>query len=147
MVLPFLALQPLVENAVRHGLASKPNGGTITITAENAGAECVIIVEDDGIGMDPARLTEDLDDAHLSGAHVGLGNVDDRMRSTFGDDFGLVVDTDIGRRDEDHAAGAEVPRRHPGLTANPLVAGGGGAGQGGWDDLHGACPIPHRPGG
>jgi two-component system LytT family sensor kinase len=96
VVLPFLALQPLVENAVRHGLASKPNGGTITITAENAGSECVIIVEDDGIGMDPARLTEDLEDAHMSGAHVGLGNVDDRMRSTFGDDFGLVVDTAPG---------------------------------------------------
>ena len=33
----------------------------------------------------------DLDDAHLSGAHVGLGNVDDRMRSAFGDDFGLGI--------------------------------------------------------
>ena len=96
VVLPFLSLQPLVENAVRHGLGGKPNGGTITITAENAGAECVIIVEDDGIGMDPARLHEDLEDAHQSGAHVGLGNVDDRMRSTFGDDFGLVVDTAPG---------------------------------------------------
>lgn len=96
VVMPFLALQPLVENAVRHGLSGKPNGGTITITAENAGSECVIVVEDDGVGMDPSRLTEDLDDAHLSGAHVGLGNVDDRMRSVFGDDFGLVVDTAIG---------------------------------------------------
>ena len=116
MVLPFLALQPLVENAVRHGLASKPNGGTITITAENAGAECVIIVEDDGVGMDPVAAHEDLADAHLSGAHVGLGNVDDRMRSTFGDDFGLVVDTNIGAGHEDHPAGAEVPGGHPGLT-------------------------------
>jgi two-component system LytT family sensor kinase len=97
VVLPFLALQPLVENAVRHGLGSKPNGGTITITAENAGNECVIIVEDDGVGMDPSRLHVDLADAHQSGAHVGLGNVDDRMRSTFGDDFGLVVDTNIGQ--------------------------------------------------
>lgn len=96
VVLPFLALQPLVENAVRHGLSGKPSGGTITITAENAGAECVIIVEDDGAGMNPDRLTEDLDDAHLSGAHVGLGNVDDRMRSAFGNDFGLVVDTNVG---------------------------------------------------
>jgi len=96
VVMPFLALQPLVENAVRHGLAGKPNGGTIALTAENAGAECVIVVEDDGVGMDPHRLTEDLDDAHLSGAHVGLGNVDDRMRSAFGDDFGLVVDTAVG---------------------------------------------------
>ena len=120
VVLPFLALQPLVENAVRHGLASKPNGGTITITAENAGAECVIIVEDDGVGMDPSRLHEDLADAHQSGAHVGLGNVDDRMRSAFGDDFGLVVDTNIGAGHEDHAARAEVPGGHPGLS-------GGGA--------------------
>ena len=114
VVLPFLALQPLVENAVRHGLASKPNGGTITITAENAGAECVIIVEDDGIGMDPARLTEDLDDAHLSGAHVGLGNVDDRMRSTFGDDFGLVVDTAPG-------AGMKITLRVPKFRAGIRV--------------------------
>jgi two-component system LytT family sensor kinase len=106
VVLPFLALQPLVENAVRHGLSGKPNGGTITITAENAGAECVIIVEDDGVGMDPLRLTEDLDDAHLSGAHVGLGNVDDRMRSAFGDDFGLVVDTNVG-------AGMKITLRVP----------------------------------
>lgn len=106
VVLPFLALQPLVENAVRHGLSGKPQGGTITITAENAGSECVIIVEDDGVGMDPARLTEDLDDAHLSGAHVGLGNVDDRMRSAFGDDFGLVVDTNIG-------AGMKITLRVP----------------------------------
>ncbi len=114
VVLPFLALQPLVENAVRHGLASKPNGGTITITAENAGAECVVIVEDDGIGMDPARLTEDLDDAHLSGAHVGLGNVDDRMRSTFGDDFGLVVDTALG-------AGMKITLRVPKFRAGIRV--------------------------
>ena len=106
VVLPFLALQPLVENAVRHGLSGKPNGGTITITAENAGAECVIIVEDDGVGMDPARLTDDLEDAHQSGAHVGLGNVDDRMRSAFGDDFGLVVDTNVG-------AGMKITLRVP----------------------------------
>jgi two-component system LytT family sensor kinase len=114
VVLPFLALQPLVENAVRHGLGGKPNGGTITITAENAGAECVIIVEDDGIGMDPARLHEDLDDAHQSGAHVGLGNVDDRMRSTFGDDFGLVVDTAPG-------AGMKITLRVPKFRAGIRV--------------------------
>ncbi|MFP5021123.1 sensor histidine kinase [Pseudonocardia phyllosphaerae] len=110
VVLPFLALQPLVENAVRHGLSGKPNGGTVTIRAENAGSECVIVVEDDGVGMDPARLNEDLDDAHLSGAHVGLGNVDDRMRSAFGDNFGLVVDTNIG-------AGMKITLRVPKFRA------------------------------
>jgi two-component system LytT family sensor kinase len=96
VVLPFLALQPLVENAVRHGLADKPNGGSITLIAENSGSECMISVEDDGIGMDPLRLKEDMADAHMSGAHVGLGNVDDRMKSAFGADYGLVVDTAPG---------------------------------------------------
>jgi two-component system LytT family sensor kinase len=114
VVLPFLALQPLVENAVRHGLSGKPNGGTITISAENAGAECVIVVEDDGVGMDPARLTDDLEDAHQSGAHVGLGNVDDRMRSAFGDDFGLVVDTNVG-------AGMKITLRVPKFRAGIRV--------------------------
>jgi two-component system, LytTR family, sensor kinase len=110
VVLPFLALQPLVENAVRHGLAGKPNGGSITLIAENSGAECVISVEDDGIGMDPRRLREDMSDAHLSGAHVGLGNVDDRMKSAFGEDYGLVVDTAPG-------AGTKITLRVPKFRA------------------------------
>ncbi|MCP2093440.1 two-component system, LytT family, sensor kinase [Actinosynnema pretiosum] len=93
VVLPFLCLQPLVENAVRHGLAKKPGGGMLTITAEDNGAEALISVEDDGVGMDPERLFEDLKDAHQTGAHVGLGNINHRMRAVFGDDYALVVET------------------------------------------------------
>ncbi|MGH3838313.1 MAG: sensor histidine kinase [Pseudonocardiaceae bacterium] len=96
VVLPFLALQPLVENAVRHGLANKPGGGTVSVVAEDAGAECVISVEDDGVGMDPARLRDEMTDSHISGAHVGLGNVHDRLRAAFGDECGLVVETGPG---------------------------------------------------
>ena len=96
VVLPFLALQPLVENAVRHGLANKPGGGTVSVIAADAGSECVISVEDDGIGMDPARLRDEMTDSHLSGAHVGLGNVHDRLRAAFGDECGLVVETGPG---------------------------------------------------
>ncbi len=97
VVLPFLALQPLVENAVRHGLAAKPGGGTVSVVAADAGAECVISVEDDGVGMDPARLREEMTDSHLSGAHVGLGNVHDRLRAAFGDECGLMVETGPGQ--------------------------------------------------
>jgi two-component system LytT family sensor kinase len=97
VVLPFLALQPLVENAVRHGLASKPGGGTVSVVAADAGAECVISVEDDGVGMDPARLRDEMTDSHLSGAHVGLGNVHDRLHTAFGDDCGLMVETGPGQ--------------------------------------------------
>jgi two-component system LytT family sensor kinase len=106
VVLPFLALQPLVENAVRHGLAGKPDGGTVSVVAEDAGAECVISVEDDGVGMDPVRLREEMNDSHVSGAHVGLGNVHDRLRAAFGDECGLVVETGRG-------AGTKVSMRVP----------------------------------
>ena len=96
VVLPFLALQPLVENAVRHGLAGKPGGGTVSVVAEDAGSDCVISVNDDGIGMDPERLRDEMTDSHLTGAHVGLGNVHDRLRGAFGDECGLVVETAPG---------------------------------------------------
>ncbi len=114
VVLPFLALQPLVENAVRHGLGGKMDGGVISVVAEDAGAECVITVEDDGVGMDPDTLKDDKADAHLTGAHVGLGNVDDRMRSAFGDDYGLLVDTAPG-------AGTKITLRVPKFRAGVQV--------------------------
>jgi len=118
VAVPFLALQPLVENAVRHGLAGKIGVGTISIVAIDAGAECLISVEDDGVGMDPQLLM-----AHEDGRdggrgadlgdgrdHVGLGNVDDRLRSVFGDDYGLVVETALG-------AGTKVSMRIPKFAA------------------------------
>jgi two-component system LytT family sensor kinase len=87
---PFLSIQPLVENAVRHGLAGRPDGGTVVVTAEDVGPDCVISVEDDGVGMDPEMVgRHDTDEAD----HVGLGNVDDRLRAAFGEDYGLVVET------------------------------------------------------
>jgi two-component system LytT family sensor kinase len=114
--LPFLCLQPLVENAVRHGLSRKPGVGTVSIVARDAGAECLITVEDDGVGMDPAVLRgpDALDAPTDAGQHVGLTNVDDRLRSAFGDQFGLVVETapDAGTK-----VTMRVPKFHPGVRA------------------------------
>jgi hypothetical protein len=62
VALPFLTVQPLVENAVRHGIEGTPRGGTVTITAARVGADCVLTVADDGLGMDPARLTDAVTD-------------------------------------------------------------------------------------
>ncbi|MGE2716951.1 sensor histidine kinase [Mycolicibacterium litorale] len=113
VVVPFLALQPLVENAVRHGLAQR-GGGAIEIIARDEGSDCVITVEDDGVGMDPAALRTGPGDAlgdngsPATGhsAHVGLTNVDHRLRAAFGNDYGLVVETAIG-------AGTKVIMRVP----------------------------------
>ena len=95
VTVPVLSLQPLVENAVRHGLAPDPAGGHITILAEDLDQEAVITVEDDGVGEDPEKIRRALaGDESLDG--VGLGNVDERLRSAYGDDFGLVVETAPG---------------------------------------------------
>ena len=51
--LPFLAVQPLVENAVRHGLEGKSGVGHVIITAEDVRSDAVITIEDDGVGEDP----------------------------------------------------------------------------------------------
>ncbi|GGK65670.1 sensor histidine kinase [Nocardia camponoti] len=112
VVLPFLALQPLVENAIRHGLAGGARGGLLTITATDAGTDCLISVEDDGIGMDPELLRSGELDAvdGRESAHVGLANVDDRLRAAFGNDYGLVVETAPG-------AGTKVSLRVPKFRA------------------------------
>ncbi|WP_320068977.1 sensor histidine kinase [Micromonospora sp. RTGN7] len=122
VTLPFLCLQPLVENAVRHGLSRKPGTGMVCIEARDAGAECHITVEDDGVGMDPTTLTAGI--AELAGAgsdpgddpgqHVGLSNVDERLRSAFGDRFGLVVETGLGSGTK---VSMRVPKFHPGVRA------------------------------
>ncbi|BCY15543.1 signal transduction histidine kinase [Actinoplanes sp. L3-i22] len=111
--LPFLCLQPLVENAVRHGLSRKPGVGMVSIEARDAGAECHITVEDDGVGMDPSVFGQDSSD-NEDGQHVGLVNVDERLRSVFGDHHGLVVETAPGAGTK---VSMRVPKFHPQVRA------------------------------
>jgi two-component system LytT family sensor kinase len=114
VALPYLALQPLVENAVRHGVELPGTSGLVQVTGEADGTECVITVEDDGPGMDP-----ELAAAVLAGqgepGRLGLVNVDRRLRTVFGAGYGLVIETASG-------AGTKVllrlPRFQPGVVAS-----------------------------
>jgi two-component system LytT family sensor kinase len=94
-VIPFLSVQPLVENAVRHGLEPGVGGGEIRIASRDDGTHTEITVEDDGVGMDPEGLRATLT-AGDDGVHVGLRNVDTRLRQLYGADGGLVVETNTG---------------------------------------------------
>lgn len=94
-VIPFLTVQPLVENAVRHGLEPGEGGGEIRIASRDDGTHTEITVEDDGVGMDPEGLRTTLT-AGDDGLHVGLRNVDTRLRQLYGTDGGLVVETNTG---------------------------------------------------
>ncbi len=103
--LPFLTIQPVVENAIRHGLESRAGAGNLRIVAENAGPEVAIHVEDDGVGIDPVQLERALSGGD-STSHVGLLAVDTRLRSTFGAEYGLTIETGAG-------AGTKVTIRLP----------------------------------
>ncbi|MFD7718897.1 sensor histidine kinase [Streptomyces sp. NPDC059814] len=96
VALPFLCLQPLVENAVKHGLEGAVTSSRITISALDAGSEAEVVIEDDGIGMDPERLRHILRGEGGRSTGVGLLNVDERLRQVYGDDYGLVIETGIG---------------------------------------------------
>ncbi len=113
VTVPVLSLQPLVENAVRHGLERKPGAGKVTIIAEDADQEAVISVEDDGVGEDPERVRRALaGDATMDS--IGLGNVDERLRTTYGDEYGLVVETARGAGTK---VTVRVPKFAPGVHA------------------------------
>lgn len=108
-VIPFLSLQPLVENAVRHGLEAKEGPGHITISANDSGAFAEVTVEDDGVGIDPEHLRSVLA-GHAEGDHVGLRNVDARLRQVYGDEHGLVIETAPG---EGTLITIRVPKSQP----------------------------------
>ena len=118
VAVPFLCIQPLVENAVRHGLeasAEKEDGvGRLSILARDLDQECVIEVEDDGTGEDPERVRRALA-GDTSMDSVGLGNVDARLRNAYGDEYGLVVETAPGAGTK---VTVRVPKFAPGVAAS-----------------------------
>ena len=89
---PVLTIQPLIENAVKHGLADKVGGGTVTLKArvDPLARTTTIQVRDDGIGMDAARLEEVLTGSGSDGG-IGLRNITERLTTLFGERFRLDV--------------------------------------------------------
>lgn len=93
---PTLALQPLVENAVVHGIGKKKEGGTVTITVEPQENDLVITIADDGVGMPPVRLSELLKPGEARSC-IGLCNVDNRLGLLYGEEHRLVIESEVGR--------------------------------------------------
>ena len=94
---PTLILQPIVENAVLHGIAKVPGGGTVRVLAEERDGDLLLRVEDDGPGMAPERLAEVLDPEQKVNGSIGLRNVDGRLRALYGEEYRLVVESQVGR--------------------------------------------------
>ncbi|GAW91689.1 sensor histidine kinase [Calderihabitans maritimus] len=106
--LPALILQPLVENALKHGLLPQKEGGLLRISArkvvENGREEMRIVIADNGVGMSADRVNSLLRTQKASGyrvysggAGVGLTNVNERLVSIYGPEYGLKIDSELGK--------------------------------------------------
>ncbi|HEX2924952.1 MAG TPA: histidine kinase [Ruminiclostridium sp.] len=91
--IPVLILQPLVENAVRHGVSKKPGGGTVTLRMMQKDKSIYIDIEDDGIGIESEKLAVLLNGSGLNQG-VGLLNIHNRLLKLYG--RGLEISSESG---------------------------------------------------
>ncbi|MGN8737866.1 sensor histidine kinase [Bilifractor sp. HCP3S3_D3] len=104
--IPKMTLQPIVENAIFHGLENKREKGTVTIHVEFTDAHVVIWVTDDGVGMSPLQLKNlriSLSRnplysvyTHRGGGGIALKNVNNRLKLLYGNECGIVVNSTEG---------------------------------------------------
>lgn len=94
-----LVLQPLVENAIYHGLKYKESRGLLTVTGYQRGQDAVIEIADDGVGMDPETI-ERIFEKHKVNYHsngVGVYNVQRRLSMYYGKEYGLRYKSEKGK--------------------------------------------------
>ena len=89
-VIPLLSVQPLVENAVKHGVGMKEDGGTVTIATREEDDCFKVIITDDGVGFDTSLPVED--DGR---SHVGMENVRQRLKELCNAD--VIIESKIGK--------------------------------------------------
>ena len=107
--LPKLTLQPIVENSILHGILEKESReGTIVIAGWIDGNDAVILVSDDGVGMDEEALASVLsgENKKATGTNIAVSNTHRRLQILFGDDYGLTYRSTPGE-------GTEVEIRVP----------------------------------
>lgn len=102
---PLFILQPLIENALKHGVGAVIRGGHIGIAARRQGQRLRIEVDDDGPGFGKAPPTE----------RVGLGNTRERLRAAFADDYQLSLD---GRAGGGAVVRIDIPYREESVAAS-----------------------------
>ena len=100
LLIPKLALQTIVENAVVHGLENKIGNGSLEINIYTEDNLVHLVITDNGIGFDTLKLNEHLanvSDSNYSTQHIGLTNVNQRIKLYYGDLYGIHVYSKIGQ--------------------------------------------------
>ena len=99
-LIPRFTLQPLVENAIFHGIEPTGECGTITLSGREDGEDLLLCVEDDGAGIEPellgTLLTAEREHDRSSMNGIGLANVHKRLQLTYGERYGLSVESVLG---------------------------------------------------
>jgi len=93
VIVPAMSIQPLVENAVRHGVERRAGSGRVAIVARAIAGDVELRVSDDGTGIEPERVPKVLAGA---GGGIGVSNVDARLRATFGERYALRIESQVG---------------------------------------------------
>ncbi|MEE3467327.1 MAG: sensor histidine kinase [Eubacterium sp.] len=100
VLIPKLTLQPLVENALYHGIKNKRGGGHIRIVAEREEEDLIIRISDDGVGMNEDRLCQVREGISEKAPEekgiYGLYNVNERIRLHFGERYGITIESQEG---------------------------------------------------
>lgn len=94
-----LVIQPIVENSFIHGIEPLIGNGIICITAEEIGENLVITIEDNGVGMSKSRLEKirEILTSEEESAHLGIKNVQQRIQSFYGNQYGVTIDSKEGQ--------------------------------------------------
>ena len=94
VVVPSMLLQPLVENSIKHGLATKVEGGSIYLRSRISKSRLIIEVEDDGVGMGAAPLQES---SSWAGMGIGMANISERLHVLYGNTARMTIDSQQGK--------------------------------------------------
>ena len=95
-LIPKLTLQPLVENALNHGILHNENSdGWLSIIAKEENCKLVIIIKDNGHGMSQEQLSNIMNQENSNTKGYGLGNVDERLKLFGGNDCGLMISSEL----------------------------------------------------
>lgn len=96
VLLPFI-LQPIVENAVKHGFSTKKKGGMIKINVFTRNSNLIITISDNGCGIAAEKLDELKRELsivkEIAGSHIGMQNVNNRIKLYYGHEYGLHIDS------------------------------------------------------
>jgi two-component system LytT family sensor kinase len=114
-LVPSMILQPIIENSIKHGLASKVDGGMVRLRTWLQGTRLHISIEDDGVGIPESKL------AALFESGIGVSNVNERLRVMFGAGYRMAVDSRPGQGTRTLIEIPELQEQTAAVTAKSLA--------------------------